>query len=62
MVGSTPTRGAMRTITRILTTPLFVPLAIILNVAHPLLHSFEGGSLDAFIQFVNMMAFTEASR
>jgi hypothetical protein len=52
----------MITLTRILTLPIFVPLAIILNVLHPFLHAFEGGSFDAFIQYVNMMAFTEASR
>lgn len=62
MVGSNPTGGAMITLTRILTLPIFVPLAIILNVLHPFLHAFEGGSFDAFIQYVNMMAFTEASR
>lgn len=62
MVGSIPCRGAMRNITRILTLPIFVPLAIALNVLHPFFHAFEGGSFDAFIQYVNMMAFVEASR
>jgi len=52
----------MRNITRILTLPIFVPLAIALNVLHPFFHAFEGGSFDAFIQYVNMMAFVEASR
>lgn len=49
-------------ILKLITKPIFLPLAIILNLLHPILHPFEAGGLDAFIEWVNMMAFTEASR
>ncbi len=48
-----------------LSRPVVLVLAVALNLAHPLLHAFEGGGLDAMLVFLDglaMQAQPEAER
>ena len=35
---------------------LFLVLVVVINLAHPFLHAFEGGSLDMILVYMNSMA------
>lgn len=44
-----------------LTTTTFVCIMVVVNLAHPIMHHFEGGTIDATVDYLTALAAQTAS-